>query len=41
VKNCALYDGYRRGKVQTLLEWTIGLEYWTDIFVVFTHVLVG
>jgi len=24
-----------------LLEWTAGLEYWTNIFLVFTHVVVG
>jgi len=26
------------GKVQTL-DWTTGMEYWTDIFLVFTHVV--
>jgi len=24
-----------------LLEWTTGLEYWTDIFLVFAHFVVG
>jgi len=23
-----------------VLEWTTGLEYWTDIFLAFTHVVV-
>jgi len=30
----------KTGKVQTL-DWTTGLEYWTDIFLVFAHVVVG
>jgi len=30
----------RSGKVQTL-DWTTGMEYWTDIFSVFAHVVVG
>ena len=24
-----------------LLDWNTGLDYWTDIFLVFTHVVVG
>jgi len=24
-----------------LLNWNTGLEYWTDTFLVFTHVMVG
>jgi len=29
-----------KGKVQTL-DWTTGMDYWTDIFLVFTHFVVG
>jgi len=24
-----------------LLDWNTGLDYWTDVFLVFTHVVVG
>jgi len=30
-----------KGRYIQTLDWTTGMDYWTDIFLVFTHVVVG